>query len=98
MTGYLSHLCDHSGAGIARRRLPVVLIALTVALLAQAAAAQAATISFTKLGTAAGASPVSVATGDFNFDGRPDVAIANFNPGTVTVLLGAGNGTFTPAS
>ena len=42
---------------------------------------------------AAGATPVSLAAGDFNGDGRPDiavanVAIANIDGGAVTVLLG----------
>ena len=42
-----------------------------------------------------GASPVYVATGDFNGDGIPDVATANFTDNTVSVLLGqaAANGT-----
>jgi hypothetical protein len=45
-----------------------------------------------------GAEPSSVAVGDFNGDGIPDLAIANYGSGTVTILLGAGNGTFTAAS
>jgi hypothetical protein len=42
---------------------------------------------------AAGASPVSVAVGDFNGDGRPDLAAANFDGNNVTVLLGTLAGT-----
>jgi hypothetical protein len=38
---------------------------------------------------AAGPSPVSVAVGDFNGDGFPDLAVANDNAGTVSVLLNA---------
>src|SRR6266536_1991333 len=41
------------------------------------------------------ASPVSVAVGDFNGDGRRDLAVANQVPaGTVSVLLGNGSGSF----
>ena len=33
-------------------------------------------------------------TGDFNDDGRTDLAVANDDENTVTVLLGNGDGTF----
>lgn len=36
----------------------------------------------------------SVVTGDFNGDGRPDLAVTEVNAGKVTVLLGLGNGSF----
>ena len=45
-----------------------------------------------------GAEPSSVASGDFNGDGIADLAVTNYGSGTVTILLGTGNGTFTPAS
>jgi hypothetical protein len=36
---------------------------------------------------AAGARPQALAVGDFNGDGRPDLVVANFNDGTVSVFL-----------
>jgi FG-GAP-like repeat/Beta-propeller repeat len=45
-----------------------------------------------------GSSPQSMAVGDFNGDGVPDLAVANFNDGTMTVLLGTGTGAFNAAS
>ncbi len=47
---------------------------------------------------AVGTSPVSVVVGDFTGHGFQDLAAANFNDNTVTVLRGDGAGGFTPAS
>ena len=38
--------------------------------------------------------PNSVTTGDFNGDGKTDLATANYGSNTVSVLLGTGTGTF----
>ena len=43
---------------------------------------------------AVGNSPSSIAVGDFNGDGIPDLVAANYGEDTVTVLLGIGDGTF----
>ena len=41
-----------------------------------------------------GAKPVSIAVGDYNADGKPDLAVANKDSNTISVLLGNGDGTF----
>ena len=45
---------------------------------------------------AVGSLPEAIVAGDFNGDGRTDLAIANEGDGTVSVLLGNGDGTFQP--
>jgi hypothetical protein len=41
--------------------------------------------------------PEAIAVGDFNGDGRLDLAVADEGSGTVSILLGNGDGTFQPA-
>ncbi len=61
--------------------------------------ASATSLSFlSPANTPTGAFPLSIATGDFNNDGIPDLAIANSSSGTVSILLGKGDGTFTQAT
>ena len=43
-----------------------------------------------------GLRPEDLAVGDFNGDGKPDLAVANFNSKTVSILLNNGDGTFQP--
>lgn len=45
-----------------------------------------------------GTGPYSIAVGDFNNDGIPDLAVANSGNGTVTILLGNGTGGFKVAT
>ena len=60
----------------------------SVSVLVNATAAGAATPSFAAQQTfAVGTSPVALAAGDFNGDGRPDLAVANEVDNTVSVLL-----------
>jgi uncharacterized repeat protein (TIGR01451 family) len=42
--------------------------------------------------------PMCVVTGDFNGDGKPDIAVANFTGKTVGVLLNTGGGNFAPVT
>lgn len=67
-----------------------ILLALSAAARAQFTAAPGSPFP-------AGTNPVSVAVGDFNGDGYPDLALANLNGTGVTVLLGNGKGGFTAA-
>ncbi|HEU0122002.1 MAG TPA: FG-GAP-like repeat-containing protein [Bryobacteraceae bacterium] len=48
--------------------------------------------------TPVGTAPNAIATGDFNGDGRVDLAVVNANSNNVSVLLSNGLGGFTPAS
>ena len=41
-----------------------------------------------------GLNPQAVAVGDFNGDGKPDLAVVNAASNTVSILLGNGDGTF----
>jgi len=57
--------------------------------------ASAQTVSFiAHKALVSGSSPVSVAVGDFNGDGLPDLAVANQDSNDVSVLIGNGDGSF----
>jgi hypothetical protein len=79
---------------------------LTVTDVATASIAASATIQVTATAAlfapqavySTGRKPYSVAVGDLNRDGIPDLVTANFDSNTISVLLGKGDGTFQPAS
>lgn len=50
----------------------------------------------TQITLATGNGPAGIATGDFNSDGHPDLAVTNETDGTVSIILGNGNETFLP--
>ena len=56
----------------------------------EAAAAQFETRAIVSVGDA----PTSIAVGDFNHDGKPDIAVAAANALKIEVFLGRGDGTF----
>src|SRR5207249_2655154 len=79
---------------------PWLLIAATLSLWStfRPSPAPAQTVSFARSDIAAGFDhPIAVAVGDFNADGLQDLAVANHDSNTVSVLLGVGNGDFQEA-
>ena len=50
--------------------------------------------SQTTYSTGSGSSPWSVAVGDLNNDGHPDIAVANYGTSNVGIFIGYGNGSF----
>ena len=60
---------------------------------------QCATVSFAgATNVLAGSNPQSVAIGDFNGDGKLDLAVANLSSANVSILLGTGTGGFGAAT
>ncbi len=54
--------------------------------------------TFPETSFAAGNNPVALAAIDFNFDGLPDLAVANQGDNTISILLNQNNGNFAPAT
>ena len=81
---------------VRRRRAPLgAALGVSVAALLCLAPAALAQVSFSSATNfATGTTPFSVAIGDLNADGTPDLATANYNADSVSVLLGTGTGGF----
>ena len=75
-----------------RPKLAVSVLSFLVWVGLHCAEASAQTYLFSKINFPTGASPVAMAAGDFNGDGRLDLAVANGL--SVSILLGNGDGTF----
>ena len=74
-------------------------LALALSFLLPATASPAFGSSFKAVGNyAVGNHPVSIAAGDFNRDGKTDLAVANSGSKTVSLLIGNGDGTFAAAT
>jgi hypothetical protein len=56
----------------------------------------AAQVVYLTSANGSGGNPLSVVVGDFNGDGAPDLAVADYQTEQVSVLLGNGDGTFQP--
>src|SRR5438445_124480 len=61
-------------------------------------ASQCNTASFAAATNFTGGNPVSLVAGDFNGDGKLDLALANFDSNNVSILLGTGTGSFNAAT
>jgi thiamine pyrophosphokinase len=86
----------HSRLGV---RAIAAFIGITVVALALATRVQAQCPNFgpaTNFTT--GTVPASLAIGDFNGDGKSDLAVANFSTNNISILLGTGIGTFGAAT
>jgi hypothetical protein len=68
----------------------------TVSILLNQTTRDARSVGFLSAPLVIGGAPVSVTVGDFNRDGKPDLAVANAADITVSVLAGDGTGAFTP--
>ena len=60
------------------------------------ATAQAQTYVFNQASFTVGNGPQSLTVGDFNGDGKPDLAVLNNLDGTLSILVGKADGTFLP--
>ena len=78
-----------------RRRRQAAVVGATSVLTLAVASVVSAVVSFSAPSNfRAGNVPLSVAVGDFNADGDPDLAVANFRSDNVSVLLGGAGGSF----
>ena len=99
MAETLAHLIPARKKGTRLPLLGLGLFTITLATLLPVAVAFAQAVSFSPAANfAVGASPISVAIGDLNGDGNPDLAVANHGSTTVSILLGDGSGSFSAAT
>ena len=79
--------------------LPAFALAvITLASFAQTTAAAPTNVTFSDQTYTTGPSPAGVVSGDFNNDGKPDLAVIDNQSNQVNILLGTGGGLFTLGS
>jgi hypothetical protein len=71
-------------------------LSLVLCVLSICAAGQAQTYYFNETALRTGQTPMGICTVDLNSDGRPDIAVANKDGGTISVLVSLANGSFAP--
>lgn len=81
-----------------RQLLLATLLPLLLNLFSAAAAAQSISFSSPAKYGSGGTASTAVCAGDFNGDGKADLAVANQNSYNIGILLGKGDGTFYPVS
>ena len=84
---------------VERLTVMTVFFGISLAFLLPVDVGYSQTVSFSPATNfAAGSNPFSIAIGDLNGDGKPDLAVANVNSNNVSILLGDGTGSFGPAT
>ncbi len=76
------------------QRFPVTLSLLSTSLGGTAVAGAIPSTVFPRTDFNVGQVPVALATGDFNNDGQPDIAAANQQDNSISILLNQGSGNF----
>ena len=76
--------------------LPWRSLSLVLCVLSICAAGQAQTYYFNETALRTGQTPTGICTVDLNSDRRPDIAVANKDGGTISVLVSLADGSFAP--
>src|SRR6185295_17369282 len=82
---------------LARASNGLLLVSLLCVLLATSSGATAAPLFEAGLTYRVGMLPFTLAAGDFNSDGKPDLVVSNDGSDNVSLLIGNGDGSFQPA-
>ena len=80
------------------KRESCLVIARVIVLLAGVIPPAGMAANFSSKDYPVGGAPGAVAVGDFNGDGKPDLAVANGKTGDVSILLNRGDGSFSAAT
>ena len=76
----------------------LAIFALAAALVSASAPDPSVKLNFAETVIRVGKGPADMAVADINKDGKPDVIVANTDDATISVLLGDGNGQFSPTA
>jgi len=79
-------------------RFPVTLSLLSTSLGSTTVGTAVTSTTFARTDFAVGANPIAVAAQDFTNDAQKDLAVANHDDSSVSILINQGSGNFTPAT